>query len=74
VSPFKKNLSLNIIDLFGGIGIVGLCCYIAWDMKQNKKKLRVGVEHGSAVWGTQKDIVIVRKSVDIKNFYFCKIF
>jgi len=48
--------SLHWIDLLCGFAAGVLVWYIVWDRKQNKKKLRAGREHGSAAWGTARDM------------------
>lgn len=45
-------LSFNTIDIFVPLVIIGFIAMIIIDKKQNKKKFKKGVEHGSAEWGT----------------------
>lgn len=54
-------LSFNSIDLFVPIFLVCFVVLIIKDKKNNKKKYKKGMEHGSAQWGS------VQK--DLKNMY-----
>lgn len=54
-------LSINKVDLLVPLFLVGFAALIIIDKKNNKKKFRKGVEHGSAKWGN------VNK--DLKNMY-----
>lgn len=54
-------LSFNSIDLFVPIFLVCFAVLIIKDKKNNKKKYKKGMEHGSAQWGS------VQK--DLKNMY-----
>ena len=50
-------LSLNSIDLFVPLFLVGFAALMIIDKKSNKKKYKKGGEHGSAQWGNvQKDL------------------
>lgn len=50
-------LSFNITDLTIALVIVAFGTLLIYDKKQNKKKYKKGVEHGSAEWGTvEKDL------------------
>lgn len=44
-------LSLDITDITVSLVVVGVGSLFIHDKKQNKKKFRKGVEHGSAEWG-----------------------
>lgn len=54
---FKNPLpSLNVIDIFTGIGVsAGIYGYLLYK-KKHSKKYRQGMEYGSARWGTAEDI------------------
>lgn len=54
-------LSFSAIDLFVPMIIAAFAVFILIDKKNNKKKYKKGVEHGSAQWGS------VQK--DLKNMY-----
>lgn len=54
-------LSFNSIDLFVPLFLVSFAMLIIKDKKNNKKKYKKGMEHGSAQWGS------VQK--DLKNMY-----
>lgn len=54
-------LSFNSIDLFVPVFLVCFAVLIIKDKKNNKKKYKKGMEHGSAQWGS------VQK--DLKNMY-----
>ena len=54
-------LSFNSIDLFVPLFLVSFAVLIIKDKKNNKKKYKKGMEHGSAQWGS------VQK--DLKNMY-----
>ena len=54
-------LSFNSLDLFVPLFIVGFAAFVIIDKKNNKKKYKKGVEHGSAKWGDVKK--------DLKNMY-----
>ena len=50
-------LSLNWIDLFIPLIIIGFLSLLIFEKKKNKKNYRKGIEHGSAAWGTfNKDL------------------
>lgn len=50
-------LSFNAIDLFVPMLVAAFAVFILIDKKNNKKKYKKGVEHGSAQWGNiQKDL------------------
>ncbi|MEH7150205.1 type IV secretory system conjugative DNA transfer family protein [Bacillus thuringiensis] len=50
-------LSFNVIDLFVPLFVVVFAVFVLIDKKNNKKKYKKGVEHGSAQWGdAQKDL------------------
>ena len=44
-------LSLNWIDLFIPLIIIGFLSLVIFEKKKNKKNYRKGIEHGSATWG-----------------------
>lgn len=48
--------SFETIDLIVGVGAVGIVLLIVEMRSNGQKKFRKGVEHGSAEWGTKKDI------------------
>lgn len=48
--------SFHWVDLLVGAGLAGAAALYMYDRKLNRKKYRTGREHGSAEWGTQKDI------------------
>ena len=48
--------SFQIKDVLAGIFAVAAIKFYLYDKKQNAKKFRNGVEHGSARWGNQNDI------------------
>lgn len=48
--------SFNPVDFLVGIALAALMKVILYMKSKNKKKYRQGVEYGSAVWGTEKDI------------------
>lgn len=54
-------LSFSAIDLFVPMIIAAFAVFVLIDKKNNKKKYKKGVEHGSAQWGS------VQK--DLKNMY-----
>ncbi|MCT1389861.1 type IV secretory system conjugative DNA transfer family protein [Peribacillus frigoritolerans] len=54
-------LSFNSLDLFVPLFIVGFAAFVIIDKKNNKKKYKKGVEHGSAKWSDVKK--------DLKNMY-----
>lgn len=54
-------LSFNKMDLIVPLFVVGFAALIITDKKNNKKKYKKGVEHGSAKWGDIKK--------DLKNMY-----
>lgn len=54
-------LSFHKIDFFVPLFLVCLAILMLIDKKNNKKKYRKGVEHGSAKWGNVKE--------DLKNMY-----
>ena len=63
--PFFGNLgtafssvliSFNLKDFFTGIIIAAIGFAIIYYRKKNAKKYRTGEEHGSARWGSEKDI------------------
>ena len=54
-------LSLNAIDLFVPLILVGFAALAIIDKRNNRKKFKKGVEHGSAKWGEVK--------TDLKNMY-----
>ncbi|MCR8860393.1 type IV secretory system conjugative DNA transfer family protein [Bacillus pseudomycoides] len=54
-------LSFSVIDLFVPMLVVAIAIFVLIDKKNNKKKYKKGVEHGSAQWGS------VQK--DLKNMY-----
>lgn len=50
-------LSFNVIDLFVPLFTVVFAVFVLIDKKNNKKKYKKGVEHGSAQWGdVEKDL------------------
>ncbi|MGO4943671.1 VirD4-like conjugal transfer protein, CD1115 family [Streptococcus alactolyticus] len=48
--------SFSGIDLLAGIGVAAIAKLLIWQKNQDAKKLRKGVEYGSARWGTAEDI------------------
>lgn len=54
-------LSFNTIDFFIPMIVVVFAVFVLIDRKNNKKKYRKGVEHGSAKWGNVKQ--------DLKDMY-----
>ncbi len=54
-------LSFNIIDLLVPLFLIAFAGLVIVDKKNNKKKYKKGIEHGSARWGDVKK--------DLKNMY-----
>ena len=48
--------SLYYVDLLVGVGIAAVVKILIWQKQADAKKLRKGVEYGSARWGTAEDI------------------
>lgn len=48
--------SLYYVDLLVGAGIAAVVKILVWQKQADAKKLRKGVEYGSARWGTAEDI------------------
>ena len=48
--------SLHPLDILFGLVLAGVMRLVLYIKSKNKKKFRQGVEYGSAVWGSQKDI------------------
>lgn len=72
--PFFNNLgtafsdilpSFNIYDIVMGIVVAVAMRIVMYFKSKNKKKFRPGVEYGSAVWGSEKDI---EPYMDNRNF------
>jgi type IV secretion system protein VirD4 len=48
--------TFHLYDFLGGLLAAGGLWYFLYNSKHKKKKFRTGKEHGSAAFGTQKDI------------------
>lgn len=48
--------SLHLQDLLVGVGTAVVLKFLVWQKQADAKKLRKGVEYGSARWGTAEDI------------------
>ena len=48
--------SLYYVDLLVGAGIAAVVKILIWQKQADAKKLRKGIEYGSARWGTVEDI------------------
>ena len=66
ILPFMSNLgvafakvfpSLHPCDVLFGLCAAGVMRLVLYIKSKNKKKFRQGEEYGSAVWGSEKDIV-----------------
>ncbi len=49
-------LSIHLIDILVGVGVVALIKFIVYTKGKNAKKFRQGKEYESARWGNKKDI------------------
>lgn len=49
-------LSFDLRDLLVGVTVAVILKLLVWQKQSDAKKLRKGIEYGSARWGTEKDI------------------
>lgn len=63
----EGGVNTSLQDIFWGLLVSGcLITYFKWESKRNAKKMRKGIEYGSARWGNEKDIA---PFID-KNFFY----
>ena len=76
ILPFMNNLgpafakifpSLHPSDILFGLILAVVMRLILYIRSKNRKKFRQGVEYGSAVWGTEKDIEPYRDASNSEN-------
>ncbi len=76
ILPFMNNLgpafakifpSLHPSDILFGLILAVVMKLVLYIRSKNRKKFRQGVEYGSAVWGTEKDIEPYRDASNSEN-------
>ena len=76
ILPFMNNLgpafakifpSLHPSDILCGLMLAVVMKLVLYIRSKNRKKFRHGVEYGSAVWGTEKDIEPYRDASNSEN-------